>query len=101
MLHKLVVEKLREDLESKTLSYKDLMVLNMFLLTVRINCHSEPLLSLSWSDVEKIKEQGFIETDKHKTGYAYDISLTIHDEELVCRFQKTEMGCSGSCNQQQ
>ena len=54
----------------------------MFLLTVRINCHSEPLLSLSWSDVEKIKEQGFIETDKHKTGYAYDISLTIHDEEF-------------------
>ena len=82
MLHKLVVEKLREDIKSQTLSYKDLMVFNMFLLTVRINCRSGPLLSLSWSDVEKIKEQGFIETDKHKTEYAYEITLTIQNEQF-------------------
>ena len=81
-LLKLVTEKLKEDSVLKNLTYKALMVFNMFILPVRINCRSGPLLSLTWDDVEKIKELGFIETDRHKTGFAYDISLTIESEQF-------------------
>ena len=80
-LLKLVTEKLK-DSALKNLTYKDLMVFNIFILGVRINCRSGPLLSLTWDDVEKIKELGFIETDRHKTGFAYDISLTIESEQF-------------------
>ena len=82
LLYKRVMEKLNEDSELKNLTYKDLMVFNMFILTVRINCRSGPLLSLSWDDVDKIKEFGFIETDRHKTGVAYDVSIIIEPEQI-------------------
>ena len=82
VLYKKVVAELDKDLKTHDLKYKALMVFNFFILSLRVNCRSGPLLDLTWEDVDEIKRVGHIETSRHKTGHIYDVAITIQDDQL-------------------
>ena len=39
------------------------------------------MLNLTWDDVHTIKKVGRLDTDKHKTGRLYDVTLKIEDDQ--------------------
>ena len=77
----MVVEFLQKDLEQKFLEYKELAALNFLVLSFRLNCRSGPILNLNWYHVHCIKKNGYLETDHHKTGSHYDVTLKIEDDQ--------------------
>ena len=82
ILYEKVVAELEKDLKTQDLKYKALLVFNFFILSLRVNCRSGPLLDLTWEDVGEIKRVGHIETSRHKTGHIFDVSITIQDDQL-------------------
>ena len=80
-LNNMVQDFLNKDLEEKVLHYKELSALNFLMLSFRLNCRAGPLLQLTWKDVESIKQNGVMETDRHKTGRFYDVSIVIENDQ--------------------
>ena len=62
--------------------YKELSASNFLNLSFRLNCRSGPILNLIWDDVPTIKQTGALETDQHKTGSFYDVTLKIEDQHV-------------------
>ena len=80
-LHNKICSELEKDLEQTHLKYRELQVLNFFILSVRLNCRSGPILALTWDDILKIQREGQIETNRHKTGHLYDVIITIQSDQ--------------------
>ena len=77
-----VMKLLSRNLEEDNLSYKDQQALNFFVMQVRLNCRNGPILDLSWADCETIFQTDEpLETDKHKTGKYYLVSLYVHKDQ--------------------
>ena len=78
----LVQNFLNKDLNERVLNYKELCTLNFLILSFRLNCRAGPLLHLTWDDVESIKKHGQLETDRHKTGRFYDVTIRIQPDQM-------------------
>ena len=79
----MVVELLQRDLGQKVLEYKELSALIFLILSFSLYCRSGPILNLTWDDVQTIKQTGALETDQHKTGSFYDVTLKIEEDQHV------------------
>ena len=77
-----VQEFLNKDLSERILNYRELCTLNFLILSFRLNCRAGPLLNLTWEDIETIKKVGSLDTDKHKTGRYYDVTIQIQPDQL-------------------
>ena len=78
----LVQDFLNSDLSERVLHYKELSTLNVLVLSFRLNCRAGPLLHLTWEDVNVIKKVGSLETDAHKTGKYYDVTIQIQSDQM-------------------
>ena len=78
----LVTSFLNKDLEDRVLHYRELCALNFLILSFRLNCRAGPLLHLTWNDVEVIKSEGKLDTDRHKTGRYYDVTIVLQQDQL-------------------
>ena len=64
-----VIDILKKDIEEKTLPLNHVKALNFFLLQVRLNVRSGPLLNLTWEVFDSHLRLGYTyETNEHKTG---------------------------------
>ena len=78
-----VIDLLKKDLEEKKLNLQQLKALNFFLMQVRLNTRSGPLLELKWQQFENILKKGLtLETDDHKTGHVYDVGLRLEKDQI-------------------
>ena len=78
-----VIDLLKKDLEEKKLNLQQLKALNFFLMQVRLNTRSGPLLKLKWKQFENILKKGLtLETDDHKTGHVYDVCLRLEKDQI-------------------
>ena len=83
-----ILELLQINSEVGGLNYKELQALNVFLLQLRLNTRSGPIMSLKWEDLslleEKEKENGgrrLLTTNRHKTGTIFDLGLYIEKDQ--------------------
>ena len=80
-----VFDLLQENVQKdKGMSYKDQQV-NFFILQVRLNTRSGPLLQLTWEEFRIIdKTNKSLETDRHKTGKhsAVYLYIKLHQRPL-------------------
>ena len=89
----LVQDFLNSDLTERVLHYRKLSTLNFLILFFRLS-RAGPLLNLTWDDVRTIKKAGFLDTDAHKTGKFYDVTIRIECDQhkwlkrLIKRFIK-------------
>ena len=96
-----VIERLSEDLQSKTLSLNNLKALNFFLMQVRLNTTSGPILKLKWETFENKLSKGLVhETDDHKTGHVYDVALMIQPDQVEFLWE-LKRRCEQESGQQQ
>ena len=51
-------------------------------MSFRLCCRAGPILNLTWSDVHTIKKTGYLETDHHKTGRLYDVTIKIEQDQF-------------------
>lgn len=81
-----MMKLLLKDVNEKTSrrSYRDLQVMNFLVMAIRLNIRAGPLLNITWTDIEKIKKEGFVRSSKHKTGYKYDLTISVQDDQLPC-----------------
>ena len=78
-----VINLLKKDLEEKNLNLQQLKALNFFLMQVRLNTRSGPLLKLKWHQFENTLKKGLtLETDDHKTGHVYDVCLRLEKDQI-------------------
>ena len=78
-----VIDLLKKDLEEKKLNLLQLKALNFFLMQVRLNTRSGPLLKLKWQQFENILKKGLtLETDDHKTGHVCDVCLRLEKDQI-------------------
>ena len=80
-VNSMVVNFLNKDLADKKLKYRELCAMNFMILSFRLNCRSGVLLNLTWEDVHTIKKTGSLETDRHKTGRFYDVTVKIEADQ--------------------
>ena len=80
-VNSMVVNFLNKDLADKKLKYRELCAMNFMVLSFRLNCRSGVLLNLTWEDVHTIKKTGSLETDRHKTGRFYDVTVKIEADQ--------------------
>ena len=50
-----------------------------------------PLLHLTWDEVEVIKSEGKLDTDRHKTGRYYDVTIELQQDQLKWLRRKRRM----------
>ena len=86
----MVVEFLQRDLGPKLLEYEELAALIFLILSFRLNCRSEPILNLTWDDVQTIKQTGALETSQQKTGSFYDVKLKIEDQHVWLKMMRRQ-----------
>ena len=77
----MITDFLNKDLADKKLKYKELSAMNFLILAFRLNCRSGPLLNLTWEHVRTIKKTGSLDTDQHKTGRYYDVTIKIENDQ--------------------
>ena len=78
-----VIDLLKKDLEEKKLNLQQLKALNFFLMQVRLNTRSGPLLKLKWHHFDHTLKKGLtLETDDHKTGHVYDVCLRLEKDQI-------------------
>ena len=77
-----IAELCEADVKEETLSLDELKVFNFVTLSSTMNGRVGPLMDLTWEDVKKIKQDGKITSDKHKTGHFYDHELKIRPEQF-------------------
>ena len=73
------------------LSYKQLQALNFFLLQLRLNTRTGPLVHFKWSEFEQICETNQpILSDKSKTGNYYEVLIFIEDDQrqFLCNMRE-------------
>ena len=51
-------------------------------MNIRLNIRAGPILALTWDDMTKIREDGYILSSEHKTGSYYDITITVDEDQL-------------------
>ena len=96
-----ILKGLSEDLQSKTLSLENLKALNFFLMQVRLNTRSGPILKLNWETFENKLSKGLVhETDDHKTGHVYYVALMIQPDQVEFLW-KLKRRCEQESGQQQ
>ena len=73
---------LEENLNESNLSYKEQQALNFFILQVRLNTRSGPILHLDWDDLAVIEEtEEPVATDRHKTGKYFAVHLFLQEDQ--------------------
>ena len=55
--------------------------MNFMILSFRLCSSSGPLLNPTWDDVRTIRKSGSSDTDQHKTGRLYDVTLKIEEDQ--------------------
>ena len=78
----LVQDFLNADLTERVLHYKELQTLNFVVLSFRLNCRAGPLLNLTWEDVKTIQKLGALDTDAHKTGKFFDVTIQTQEDQF-------------------
>ena len=77
-----ILKLLEKNLVESTLTYKEQQALNFFVLQVRLNTRSGPLLDLNWEEFQIIEETDeALTTDKHKTGKFYLVHLYVQEDQ--------------------
>ena len=93
-----ILQLLEKNLVESTLTYKEQQALNFFVLQVRLNTRSGPLLDLNWEEFQVIEETDeALTTDKHKTGKFYLVHLYIQEDQrpLLKKMRDTFMTENG------
>ena len=81
-IYNLVQEFLEKDLTERVLNHKELSTLNFLILSFRLCCRAGTILNLTWSDVHTIEKTGYLETDHHKTGRLYYVTIEIEQDQF-------------------
>ena len=78
-----IFDLLKENLQNKkSMSYKVQQAFNFFILQVRLNTRSGPLLQLTWEEFGIIdKTNKCLQTDRHKTGKHSAVNLFIQPDQ--------------------
>ena len=73
---------LEENLIESNLSYKEQQALNFYILQVRLNTRSGPILQLDWNDLALIEQtEEPVATDRHKTGKYFAVHLFVQEDQ--------------------
>ena len=79
-----VLKTLNADLKKQHLSLNQLKALNFFLLQIRLNVRSGPLLNITWSAFDTYLRNGLVyETNEHKTGKFYDVAIKMESDQVL------------------
>ena len=79
-----VLKTLNDDLNKQHLSLNQFKALNFFLLQIRLNVRSGPLLNITWSAFDTYLRNGLVyETNEHKTGNYYDVDIKMESDQVL------------------
>lgn len=77
-----VIVLLNQDMINDSLSYRESLAFNFFLLQSSLNIRSGPLLSITVDDFKNMKPDTVYPQTNHKTGYVYPIAIMYRSENM-------------------